>query len=172
MAEVSDTSFWSSNGASRHLQDLIAATLSNGNGIASFEGSVGGCIVEQGAGAGNPLTDVLFAIAFMRVIIRLRAASKKAGLITTIVVNGASNYVGLDSEGHIEGGDEVVELDDVSYADDLAFTVAAPADTLPSSLKEAGNIMWKVHEECGFRLSWGAVQNGCYYKMVWAGRQK
>ena len=103
MAEVSDTSFWSSNGASRHLQDLIVATLSNW--LASFEGTVGGCIMEQGTGAGNPLADVLFAIAFMRVIIRLRAALKKAGLITTIVVNGASNYVGLDSEGHTEDGD-------------------------------------------------------------------
>ena len=111
--------------------------------------------MKQGTGAGNPLADILFAIAFCKVIAQLRRALSKAGLVVSFQVNGAREYLGLYTGDDTAGDGDVAKLNDVSFADDLAYVIAAYAHQLLESLQLAACIMWRVYEECGLRLNWG-----------------
>ena len=63
-SEVANTGFWRIHGASPHLEELITDFLHNK--FATFDGTPGGARVRRGcAGAGPPLADVLFSIAFI-----------------------------------------------------------------------------------------------------------
>ena len=108
-------------------------------------------IMQQGTGAGNPLADISFAIAFCKVIARLRRALQQAGLVVTFHGNGARDFLGLYT-GDDDGEGDYATLNDVSYVDDLAFIIVVEVRQLLESLRLAACIMWRVYEECGFRL--------------------
>ena len=81
-------------------------------------------------------------------------------------VNGAREYLGLYTGDDTNGDVDVAKLNDVSFADDLAYVIAALAEQLLASLALAACIMWRVYEECGFRLNWGPTKTAAVLKWV------
>ena len=165
VAEIADTSFWARNGASAHLEAQLGACLSNT--FATFEGVAGRTRMARGTGAGNPLADLMFLLAFMKVIQRLRKALTDAGLVVTFDVNGARSFLGLFPGDAAEPDIDRVALRDVSFADDLAFIIAALAKDMAAALVKAGEIIWRVYEECGFRVNFGVAKTAAMVK--WCG---
>ena len=94
IAEVADTGFWRKHGAIEHLERMLAACLKNL--FAIFEGTAGGCPMPQGTGAGNPVADLLFAVAFCKVIALLRRKLQETGLINEVTISGLENSWVLD----------------------------------------------------------------------------
>ena len=90
----------------------------------------------QGTGAGNPLADLMFTIAFSKVIVRLRRALEAEGLVPTFNAEGAGEFLGLAGPNDTE---TKVKAADVSYADDLAFVLAAYAMALIGKIRAAGD---------------------------------
>ena len=123
VAEVADTGFWQQRGESEHLEAMLRATLENI--FASLEGTPGGCRMPQGTGAGNPLADLMFAVAFCKVVAMLRRKLKEAGLDISSVSSGAREFLGI---GPSEAGDDIVQAKDSSYADDLGVCVMVPSE--------------------------------------------
>ena len=105
---------------------------------------------------------------FCKVIARLRRALDKAGVVVSIQVKGAREYLGLYSGEDTAGDEDDAKLNDVSFADDLAFVIATQAHLLLDTLRTAALIMWQVYEECGFRLSWGPSKTAAVLKWVGA----
>ena len=70
VSELVSQQFWTEHGASPHLVAMIAESL-NGS-FATFEGVDGATPMQHGTGAGNPLADLLFTIAFHKLFARLR----------------------------------------------------------------------------------------------------
>ena len=62
VAELTSHNFWAEHGATPHLVAMIAESL-NGS-FATFEGVEGATPMQHSTGAGNPLADLLFTIAF------------------------------------------------------------------------------------------------------------
>ena len=104
--------------------------------------------MQQGTGAGNPLADIRFAIAFCKVIARLRRALDRAGVVVSFQVQGAREYLGLFSGEDAASDEDVAQLDDVSFADDLAFVIATQAHLLLDTLRTA------AHHVAGIRGVW------------------
>ena len=111
--------------------------------------------MPQGTGAGNPLADLLFAVAFCKVVAMLRRKLQEAGLITSFVSTGARAFLGIGPEAT---GDDVVKLKDSSYADDLAFAIWCLPHLVFAYLQTAVNIAWAVYESCGFRVNFGPTK--------------
>ena len=149
VAEVAVANMWSENGTSEHLEAMIAATLARA--FATFEGTSGGACMRRGTGAGNPLADVVFLIAFAVVIRRLRQALKHAGLETSFSIQGACDFLGAVMDSH----NDRVGIEDASYADDLVFLLVCQAADAFSSIQRAGAIVWQTYLECGFRINSG-----------------
>ena len=101
--EVSNTGFWAENGAPLHLERMLQACLDNL--YATFEGIPQGCVMHQGTGAGNPLADLLFALAMSKVIQMLRRKLREAGLLQTLTIQGARQFLGI---GPVGSGDDIV----------------------------------------------------------------
>ena len=110
---------------------------------------------------------MLFAIAFFRVILRLRRALADAGFVVSFPVEGAKAFLGICGEDLQENIDHA-RLNDVSYADDLALVIAVKASEMLMSLKIVGEIIWRVYEECGFRINWGPQKTAATVKWVGA----
>ena len=91
--DIADSGFWKRHGASPHLVEMMTECLRNT--FSTFEGTPGGCLMNQGTGAGNPLADLLFALAFCNVIMKLRRVLSKAGLTVSLDVRGARDFIGL-----------------------------------------------------------------------------
>ena len=87
------------------------------NIFSSFERTAGGCPMPRGTGAGNPFADLMFAVAFCKVVTLLRRKLKEANLIIEFTSSQARQFLGI-GPGAI--GDDKVQLNDNSYADDLA----------------------------------------------------
>ena len=79
--------------------------------------------MPQGTGAGNPLADLLFAVAFCKVVSMLRRKLQEAGLITSFVSTGAREFLGI---GPYNTGEDEAKSKDSSCADDLAFALWCP----------------------------------------------
>ena len=107
--------------------------------------------MRRGTGAGNPLADLLFLIAFAVVIRRLRKALKHAGLETSFSIQGARDFLGDVMDSH----NDRVGIEDASYADDLVFLLVCQAADAFSSIQRAGAIVWQTYLECGFRVNFG-----------------
>ena len=107
--------------------------------------------MRHGAGAGNPVADLLFAIAYGKMVMHLRSLLREAGLVATVSFAGAQQYFGWQEQAV---GNEV-PLDDASVADDLAFVVGVTADQCIRTLQVVGNIPWRAYAISGFRVSWG-----------------
>ena len=141
ISEVGDTGFWKQNGASEHLEKMLAACLKNL--FATFEGTPGGCRMPQGRGAGNPLADLLFSIAFCEVVQMLRRKFREAGLNPSLTIEGARAFLGIGPDGTAA---DVVEIKDSSYSDDLAAVRWCQPAHGYQVLKKAGEIAWFVYE--------------------------
>lgn len=89
IAEVVDTGFECKHGATEHLERMLPACLENL--FATFEGAAGGSM-PQGTGAGTPLADLLFAVAFCKAIALLRRKLQEAGLIKEVTIAGLGNF--------------------------------------------------------------------------------
>ena len=76
--DIADSGFWEKHGASPHLVEIMTECLRTH--FRTSYGTPGGCLMKQGTGAGNPLADLLFALAFCKVIMRLRRVLSDAGL--------------------------------------------------------------------------------------------
>ena len=110
--EVASATFRTEHGASEHLQAQLTACLANT--FVTFDGVAGGTRMARGTGAGTPLADILFLLAIMKVIKRLRAALEAEGLMVKLEVVGRKN-LGLHS-GHDASMEDrdAVTLNDVS----------------------------------------------------------
>ena len=60
----------------------------------------------HGTGAGNPLADLLFTIAFSKLVVRLRARFLEAGLTARCSTSGAAGFCGFVND-RADGVDEV-----------------------------------------------------------------
>ena len=113
---MSDMKFWQAHNASPHLVALITEALTGS--IATFEGCGSGTFMKHGTGAGNPLADLLFTVAYLKVIEFLRRKLKARGLVTIADADGASAFFGWHTWADVAAAiDKIV---DTSYADDLA----------------------------------------------------
>ena len=164
VGDIADSGFWERHGASPHLVEMMTECLRNA--FSTFEGTAGGCRMVQGTGAGNPLADLMFTIAFSKVIVRLRRALEAAGLVPIFDAAGASEFLGLASPSD---NNDHVKAADVSYADDLAFVLAAFAANMLAMIRTAGSIAWQVYHECGFKLNFAV--NKTAVKICWKGFQ-
>ena len=70
VAELTSLAFWQEAGASEHLIALITEQLTCN--VASYEGVDTATIMEYGTGAGNPIADILFVLAYAMIIKSLR----------------------------------------------------------------------------------------------------
>ena len=91
VSELESQQFWADHGASPHLVAMVAESL-NGS-FATFEGVDGATPMVHGTGAGNPLADLLFTIAFSKLAVRLRARFLEAGLTARCSTRGAATSV-------------------------------------------------------------------------------
>ena len=119
--EVAHCGFWREHGASEHLEAQLKACLSNS--FTTIDGTAGENRMLRGTGAGNPLADLMFAVAFCKVVEMLRRKLKEAGLDISFVSSGAREFLGI---GPSKVGDDIVQAKDSSYADDLAFALWCP----------------------------------------------
>ena len=121
--------------------------------------------MAHGTGAGNPPADLLFTIAFSRLVVRLRARFLEAGLTARCRTSGAADFCGFVNER--ADGVDVVPLADTSYADDLAVIVEGPADGFIEGLRVAAQVLWEVYETAGVRVNFGPAKTAALVK--WSG---
>ena len=79
----------------------------------------------EGRALFHPLADLLFTIAFSKLVVRLRARFLEVGLTARCSTRGAADFCGFVNER--ADGVDVVPLADTSYADDLAVIVEGPS---------------------------------------------
>ena len=71
--------------------------------------------------------------------------------VVSFTLEGARAFLGI---GPSRGPDrDVAKLGDVSYADDIAFVLAACAALILEQRMLAATIVWRAHEKCAFRLN-------------------
>ena len=103
-------------------------------------------------GGGQPPSDLLFAIAFCKVIALIRRKLAESRLTITFQTDDARESLGI---GPAASGSDMLALSDSSYADDLASALWCVPFQVRNILQKAGGILWAVYEACGFRLNWG-----------------
>ena len=94
VAELVRQDFWPQCGASSHLAAMVSETLSGS--FATFERVDGATQMHNGTGAGNPVADLLFALAFAKMVQKLRARLEGAGLVASVCAVGASLSFGWE----------------------------------------------------------------------------
>ena len=82
--------------------------------------------------AGTPIADVIFIIAFARVLRRARASLHAAGLCYSVEADGAAEYFGVAFD---DGAP--TQLGDSDYMDDRVFPVFAAAPELAARVSDA-----------------------------------
>ena len=87
MVDLVDVGFWQAGGASGHAQSIVEERMRNMT--SSFEGVPGVANMARGTGAGNPLADLLFNLAFWKVVSFLRREFLAAGLELSLACAGA-----------------------------------------------------------------------------------
>ena len=97
--------------------------------------------MPQGTGAGNPLADLLFAVAFCKVVQLLRRKLREAGLSLSLTIDGAREFLGI---GPADTASDTVEIKDSSYSDDLASVLWCHPSQVYQVLQSAGEIAWFV----------------------------
>ena len=88
-------------------------------------------------------------------------------MVVTFNVDGARRFLGFYIGDPAEPDVDKVALRDVSFADDLAFILAAMAKDMAAALVKAGEIIWRVYEECGFRVNFGVSKTATMVR--WCG---
>ena len=141
--EVADCGFWREHGASEHLEAQLQACLSNRS--TTIDGTAGGIRMLRGTGAGNPLADLLFTVAFSKVTRRLKAALDAEGLLHSFKVPGARDSLGI-GPSEADGVADSADMGDGSYADDLACAVGTAAVSVMTVIQTVGVIAWRIYE--------------------------
>ena len=77
--------------------------------------------MNRGTGAGDHIADLLFLLAFDKVVQMLRVEMRKANLDAEVCCDGADEFFGWD----VSPADACVKvkLPDVAFADDLATVI-------------------------------------------------
>ena len=90
MEEVHSNNEWIVAGGCSHLQALLKE-LHTGT-WASTEGLAGVLQFQSGTLAGTPIADLVFIVAFARVLRKVRMNLKEVGLFYPITTDGAAQY--------------------------------------------------------------------------------
>ena len=146
---MADVTVWKDTGMPQHLQNLLQHTLDSN--WSSFEGVPGIAVQQQVCGAGGPNADLMFAAAYHHWLRRLRAQLRQARLAVTLTTNGAAGFSGILDYVF----PDQARFDDVSFCDDLAFAVEAPAERILDTISMAGSIAWKTFHLAGFEINFG-----------------
>ena len=153
---------WSQGGASHHLQALVQERLRLNT--SSFEGVPGVCEMVRGTGAGNPIADILFSIVFCKLVRLLRLELRRLGLKFSASCCGAATSFGWDVAEDVD----VVDIPEVSYADDVAMTAPAEAMAVEWMIAPIVKTLRKAYTACGFRVKFGATKTAA--RVVWRGK--
>ena len=87
----------------------------------------------QGTGAGYPLADMLFSVAFTEVVLRHRRELSNASLVVSFPIEGVRAFLSILPTPEAVPEGDVANLNDASFADDLAFVVASAASDIVNS---------------------------------------
>ena len=134
--------------------------------MASYEGVDTATIMEYGTGAGNPIADILFVLAYAMIIKSLRKQLNSRGYVSSMPTCGAEAFFGWSNLGEVVAA--TAKILDTSYADDLAHVIGVAAGTVPIAIADVGRILWEVFTAGGFRLNWGPKKTACMVK--WCGK--
>ena len=103
----------------------------------SNEGIPSVIATSQGCAAGTPMADLIYCVAMSRVLITLYSSLKNDGLLSEVKCGGTS-----------------VQLHDVSYPDDTALTIAAPASEIVNKTAKVAAVCVDVFKTFFFTLNW------------------
>ena len=150
LMDFSNYDDWEKNVETAHLAAYMEEALLN---LWSTAESVPGAItMNTGCGAGGSLAGMCFTLAFSKPVRKIRQLLTEAGLCISLVQSPA-------------GGEKV--LDEVSYEDDFACVISAPAEKIISSVQEAVQIIWQTFAVAGFTLNF--TPNKTAVMIQWSG---
>ena len=89
--QITDLGFWGAEADAAYIMNLAREGLDSSS---SFEGVAGATKMRRGTGAGNPIADILFLLAFTKIIQFLRLRLKAAGLDISVPCAGADAFFG------------------------------------------------------------------------------
>ena len=146
-ADIVDTSFWAKQGSSQHSVE-VAASLHNST-WAAVDGISGVTETIKGAAAGMILAGAFFSVGVGRPIRAFRQELRARGLLPTFEAQDSRVFFGGDDSLAV-GTQEIV---DVSFVDDVANAVGAPASTAIATAVTVAGLAAEVYQSMGCHLT-------------------
>ena len=137
---------WIRSGGCAHLQSLVRELRTDT--WASTEGLAGVIRFEAGTLAGTPTADLVFILAFARVLQKARSRLQEAGLIDHVTTTGADDYFG---DATLAG--DALQMQDADHMGDTVFPIMAPACQLVDRLVAATTIVADTFAQYGFTVN-------------------
>ena len=137
---------WQTTGASEHLLALLGEMYTDT--WLSTEGLDGVVHFDSGSMAGTALADLVFAVAMSKVLKSFHDRLSDAGLAPSVPCRNPGEVFGGDAPTCLHC--PVVE---VSFVDDVAVPVLAPAASLTSSVASVASIACEVFAAYGLKLN-------------------
>lgn len=139
---------WTASGDHRHLANLLSAMHAHSwftmDALAPCWRSTSGSL------AGSSLGDLIFLLAFSRVMAKARAELLAQGLVATMPLETQPPFL----QHHSATIPSEVALESVEYMDDVAIPVLAPADRLADSVAAVAGIMQSTFSAHGLVVNW------------------
>jgi hypothetical protein len=130
--------------ASSELMDFRMAEQMYNNTWVSQEYIPNVILTTKGSGAGTPLADLLYSLCMSRVISLLRTSME------------------IDKiDSHMNVCDESFAVSDVSFVDDLAIPILAPANLLCTKISMVANCAYRVFSSYGMVLNFLPGKSEC-----------
>jgi hypothetical protein len=126
--------------ASSELIDYRMAEQMYNNTWVSQEFIPNVILTTKGSGAGTPLADLLYSLCMSRVISLLRTSMELDKIDSHMIIKGDSYAVS-----------------DVSFVDDLAIPILAPANLLCTKISMVANCAYRVFSSYGMLLNFCMV---------------
>ena len=135
VAGICDYHYWTKANGSLHMRELLAAF--HQSSWFAMDGVPGVSCTKSGALAGSTLGDLIFLLAFSRVMLKIRSAITHAGLSTSVTFpDGAANIYSAC------GGtcNDSLLIGDAEYIDDVAQPLIASSSAIVAVAAQAASI--------------------------------
>ena len=137
---------WVEAGGSPHLLAVLS-NLSSSTWL-SFESLKGVVQCMTGTLAGTSLADVMFSLAFLRLLKKLRDTLAQRGLVWQVDATGAAHFFGRE-----DLGPELFHPFDASYVDDLVIPIADTAGSLIGKVVDTTAVVVDIFSMFGFEVN-------------------